>query len=171
MAPDGPGPLKRSLYLTNRSDTADTYTLEIEGERDGIEFRTLPGAEIAVAPGEARLVNLQLSIDPDVIESPRQGSLSFGGLILGDRRALGSVSIPWAVTKAATFRLRWSGTGDAIARLGTDSMMTQALLTGEDPVTDLMIGAGLHFSGSMRSHRLPRIRYSSRIWNWPPSPS
>ncbi len=140
IVPDGPGPLKRSLYLTNRSDTAHTYTLEIEGERDGIELDS-SGAEIAVAPGEARLVNLELSIDPDVIESPRQGSLSFGGLIRVTGGS-GSVSIPWAVTKAATFRLRWSGTGDAIARLGTDSMMTQALLTGEDPVTDLMIGAG-----------------------------
>lgn len=140
IAEGGSEPLIKNLYLTNRSDAAITVSLDITGNREGIELRG-SDTEIEIAPGEVGRIDLELWIDHDLVEAPREGSLSFGGSIRVHGSS-GSVRVPWSVTKASKIRVRWTGSESATVRLGTDAMMTQGWISGDSATTDMIIGAG-----------------------------
>jgi subtilisin family serine protease len=139
ISSSGSAVLSRMIFLANRSSTVLPVSLDIEGVREGVELRASEMV-FEIGANETRRIDLALHIDHALVPAPERGSLSFGGTI---RVAGGAsiVSIPWSFTKASRVRVTWTGFGNALVRLGTETMMTEGWVP-RNRETELVIGAG-----------------------------
>jgi subtilisin family serine protease len=135
----GSAVLNRSIFLTNFSSGVVPVSLELEGAREGVELRAAE-TDFEIKPFETKQIDLALHIDHALVPAPDAGSLSFGGAIRVAGGA-GNVSIPWSFTKASRVRVTWTGSGTALVRLGTETMMTEVWVPGNRQA-ELAIGAG-----------------------------
>ena len=83
----------RTVTLTNRSASPQSFALAVAGLLDGIEL--IPSAtSVSIEAGASAPIGFQLRVDHSKVVSPEEGSLSYGGHLrfTGDG---GSISIPF----------------------------------------------------------------------------
>lgn len=93
----------REVTISNLSTSTKTLALSITGERAGIAVTSAPPA-FTLAPGESRVVTVQLTVRHSDLPPPEAGSLSFGGVVAVEGAAI-PIRIPWAVGKAGLLAL------------------------------------------------------------------
>jgi len=93
----------REVTISNPSTSVKTLAVSITGERAGVDVTCAPSA-LTLAPGESRVVTVQLNVRHPELFPPEEGSLSFGGVVAVEGAAI-PIRIPWAAGKAALLAL------------------------------------------------------------------
>jgi subtilisin family serine protease len=99
----------RTVALRNLTNAGQTLTASVTGLREGVTVSVTP-AQVTLAPGETRNVEIALRVTNALVPAPMQGSLSFGGQVEWSGGAT-RVHAPWAFVKGAYFTIDESSGG------------------------------------------------------------
>ncbi|HET8773596.1 MAG TPA: S8 family serine peptidase [Thermoanaerobaculia bacterium] len=98
-----------TVSLTNRAATQKVFSLDVAGERAGVDLNA--PSTITLAANQTRQIAVRLDVDNALLPAPTRGSLTFAGIITV-RSGSTAIRLPWMFVKAATVTLDWQSEGE-----------------------------------------------------------
>jgi hypothetical protein len=131
----------RTVSVTNDGNAIRTYTAIFSGTREGISLMATP-PELTLAPGQSGSIEVTVDVDHTTLPFPRDGSLSFGGLLELDS-AGHRLRVPWAFAKGVRLHVKYTGEELVNVVLGHPSLVTPVMPVGENAF-ETLIEPGLY---------------------------